>query len=127
MQARTVALAGIVIGLVAGATLAASAQTITYECVDSANGARLTVAIDPVRRTVNNLPAEISASHVAWVEKAPNTQSNPSNNDGAASAQANDLVSDKKNDLNRVSGTLTVRSADGHTRFNRCRKTTSPG
>ena len=126
MQARTVALVGAAIGLVASAAPAASAPILTYECVDSTNGARLTVTVDPARRTVNNLPAEISASHIAWVEKASNTQSNSSNNDGGASAQANDLTPDKKNDLNRTSGLLTVRSADGRTRFNRCRKATSP-
>ena len=92
----------------------ASAGQITYQCLNSSNGVTSTLSVDTDHRTVNGTTAEVSASHVAWVDKAPKVD--------PAGDKKTAVKSDTKNDLNRASGVLTVSSAGGHTQFHRCRQ-----
>lgn len=86
--------------VVAGATgAAARAERLSFRCVDPRNGTAWTLSADTDARSVGGLPAEISASHIAWVAKPRND----------------------RYDLSRASGLLRVAPAGGHVRFERCR------
>ena len=127
MQPKTTAVALLAAVLTVGSARAGLAEQLTYQCVDSTNGTQWTLRVDTARRTVNDVPAEISASHVAWVDKPPVLQSSTSDNGGSATENDINPPIQKKNDLNRASGTLVVRSAGAQPLFHRCRQASSAG
>jgi|GEM_PF-4795410 hypothetical protein len=90
----------IVLAVVVGATAtAAQAERLSFRCVDSRTGTAWTLSVDTDARTVDRMPAEISASHIAWVVRPQND----------------------RYELSRASGLLRVDPAAGHVRFERCR------
>ena len=127
MQPKTTAVALLAAVLTVGTARAGLAEQLTYQCVDSTNGTQWTLRVDTGRHTVNDMPAEISASHVAWVDKPPVLQNSTSDNGGKATESDINPPNPKKNDLNRASGTLVVRSAGAQPVFHRCKQASSAG